>query len=125
MSWKEGMVGVGLAYGYGVHEDPAQLKAALTKGPVAVTIDADSALFRDYESGIIDSPACGETLGHAVLAIGYGKDNEKGDFVIIKNSWGTSWGENGYVKISLTQKYGPKGICGVLSCASIGTNKAL
>ena len=41
--------------------------------------------------------------GHAVLAIGYNRDNFTGDdYVIIKNSWGNNWGEGGYVKISMS-----------------------
>lgn len=117
--------GVRLKYGHGIYKHrPDQLKAALLYGPVAVTVDADSALFRDYRKGIIKSPACGESLGHAVLAIGYGKSKNKDvEYVIIKNSWGRSWGEDGFVRISLDQSYGKNGICGVLMELSIGTNQ--
>ena len=79
-----------------------QLIAALNYGPVSVSVDADSALFRDYRGGVITSPACGTNVGHAVLAVGYGTDPRLGDYVTIKNSWGSTWGEFGFVKISLS-----------------------
>jgi xylem cysteine proteinase len=50
---------------------------------------------------VIDYPTCGEKVGHAVTAIGYGSEGGE-DYVIIKNSWGTSWGERGFGKISLS-----------------------
>jgi C1A family cysteine protease len=92
------------------------LKAALTKGPVAVSVQADKQVFRHYTGGIIEFPTCGDKIGHAVLAIGYGNDPKtRDDYVIIKNSWGRTWGEDGFGRISLTSKHGSKGICGVLT----------
>ena len=93
-----------------------ELKAALMLGPVAISIDASSNFMKLYHSGIIDWEACGTNVGHTVLAVGYGNaDSPDGeDYLIFKNSWGTSWGEMGFARISLTQKYGRSGICGVL-----------
>jgi C1A family cysteine protease len=55
-------------------------------------------------------------VGHAVLAVGYGIDDESGvEYVTIKNSWGTTWGDNGFGKISLSNEYSKNGICGVLT----------
>lgn len=122
-TWRSGMVGIAIRYGYGLYQhEPRQLKSALRYGPVAVSIDADSVLFRDYKGGVIKSPACGTNVGHAVLAVGYGTDRYNDDYVTIKNSWGPTWGENGFVKISLSQLYAPEGICAVLSDLSIATN---
>lgn len=98
-------------------KDIDQLKAALMLGPVAISVDADSGFFKNYDGGIIDWETCGTHVGHTVLAIGYGNaDSPDGsDYLIFKNSWGEDWGEMGFARISLTKKYGTKGICGVLS----------
>jgi len=68
--------------------DIDQLKAALVLGPVGVSVAADAEVFRHYSGGIIDASSCGTDIGHAVLAVGYGTDSIKGDYVYIKNSWG-------------------------------------
>ena len=70
------------------------LKFMLNSRPVAVAVDASS--FQFYSSGIL---RCGSshTLNHAVFAVGY----ESNSYWIIKNSWGTSWGESGYVRIGM------------------------
>jgi cathepsin L len=83
-----------------------QLKAAVAKGPVSVAIQANQMSFQGYHSGIIEH-GCGSQLDHGVLAVGYGTaEGPLGrDFTyfIVKNSWGPSWGDNGYVKISHSQ----------------------
>jgi len=87
----------------------AQLKAAIAKGPTSVTIEADKMAFQGYTGGILNSKACGTQLDHAVTAVGYG--SEKGqDFYIVRNSWGATWGEEGYVRIAAVDG---AGICGI------------
>ena len=86
-----------------------QLKAAIAKQPVAVTIDAGRYPFQHYFSGIITDPDCGTSLDHAVLAVGYGSENGQ-EYYLVKNSWGSDWGENGYVRIGIADG---KGICGI------------
>ena len=49
--------------------------AAIAKGPVSVTIDAEETVFHAYTSGVISGTACGSNLDHAVVAVGYGTDN--------------------------------------------------
>jgi xylem cysteine proteinase len=92
----------------------ANLKAALATGPVSVAIEADKTVFQSYTSGVITSSACGTQLDHGVLAVGYGTENGQ-DYFLVKNSWGASWGDQGYVKI------GTNNVCGILAQPSFPT----
>ena len=85
---------------------PTQFKAALANGPISVSVDASSSLFHQYKSGIITSTACGTHTDHAVLVVGWGHDSKVGDFYIVKNSWGTRYGEHGYLRIKITDGVG-------------------
>ena len=60
-----------------------------------------------------------------MIGIGYGRDPEQGDYIIIKNSWGTNWGEEGFGRISMSQEYGANGICGILNEASFASLEKL
>jgi KDEL-tailed cysteine endopeptidase len=64
------------------------LKTALAAGPTLVAIDADSDVFQFYSSGILNSDQCGTSIDHAVSAVGYGVDPVKGEYYIVRNSWG-------------------------------------
>lgn len=72
------------------------LKAAVSQQPISVAIEADKDVFQHYKSGILDDPACGTNLDHGVLIVGFGTQNGK-DYWKVKNSWGASWGQSGYV----------------------------
>merc|ERR1719223_960044 len=92
-----------------------QLKAALNKQPVSIAIEADQSAFQYYTKGVI-SKGCGQQLDHGVLAVGYGTlDNT--DYFLVKNSWGASWGDQGYVRIAASSK----NVCGILSDPSFPT----
>lgn len=90
-------------------------KAALVTQPIAIGIQADQAIFQFYKSGVIKGLKCGDDLDHAVLAVGYDTIDGEEAF-IVKNSWGTSWGDNGYVYISTNSKVNSgNGVCGILA----------
>jgi len=71
----------------------------LQYGPAAVTIDASAPNFQSYQSGIFTSK-CSQP-NHAVILVGFGTDATNGDFWIIRNSWGASWGEAGYIRVKI------------------------
>lgn len=72
-----------------------------------------------YKSGVLDTTSCGTRLNHAVNIVGYGRDNATGkDYWIIKNSWGTDYGERGYIRI---KREGGAGICGMNKLAAYPT----
>jgi len=71
---------------------------ALQVGPVSVLVEADTSAFQFYHSGVLDSPSCGHQIDHAILATGYGTLSGK-KYWNVKNSWGQSWGDKGYIKI--------------------------
>ena len=92
--------------------DQISLKAAVAQQPVAVAIEADTRYFQSYSSGILTSTSCGTTLDHGVLVVGYGEENGQ-KYWLVKNSWGTSWGDKGYVKIARSESTNDAGICGI------------
>jgi KDEL-tailed cysteine endopeptidase len=92
------------------------LKTAIVDGPTLVAIEADSFVFQFYSGGIINTNDCGTDLDHAVIAVGYGVDSTKGEYYIVRNSWGPNWGDKGYINIGGGQD-GP-GMCGIQQDAS-------
>jgi hypothetical protein len=81
--------------------DDAML-AVLSKRPVSVAIEADQREFQLYKSGVFTG-VCGTKLDHGVLVTGYGSEMDKNgnkiDYYLVKNSWSTSWGLGGYIKL--------------------------
>jgi C1A family cysteine protease len=92
--------------------DQLSLKSAISRQPVSVAIEADTFYFQSYSSGVLTSDKCGTKLDHGVLVVGYGTENGN-DYWLVKNSWGTSWGDEGYVKIGRSDSQNDPGICGI------------
>jgi cathepsin L len=82
------------------------LTSALQNSPISVAIEADQSAFQQYTGGVISS-GCGSNLDHGVLAVGINSDGS----IKVKNSWGSSWGVNGFVNIDTSQ-------CGITTSAS-------
>jgi len=77
----------------------AALESALCDGPVSIAIEADQSYFQFYSSGVLDGSGCGANLDHGVLLVGMGTDPTYGDYWKVKNSWGTQWGDAGYIRM--------------------------
>eukprot|EP00919_Chromeraceae_sp_WS-2016_P026186 GHVR01061931.1.p1 GENE.GHVR01061931.1~~GHVR01061931.1.p1 ORF type:complete len:313 (+),score=84.61 GHVR01061931.1:398-1336(+) len=94
--------------------EPMMARTVATSGPISVGLDADNNAFRFYNSGVLDGE-CGASLNHAVTAVGYGTTAEGVPYWLIKNSWGSTWGDNGYIKIKRETDEDARGYgqCGV------------
>jgi C1A family cysteine protease len=104
-----------------VDQSEDALEAAVAQQPVSVAIEADKDVFQHYTGGVLTNDACGSTLDHGVLAVGYGEDNGQ-KYWKVKNSWGTSFGEDGYIRIA-KGKASDGGECGIRKSASFPTLK--
>jgi len=98
--------------------DEDSLMKAVNVNPVSIAIEADQSSFQFYSGGVMDG-TCGKQLDHGVLLVGYGTDNGK-DYWKIKNSWGATWGEQGYIRVIRG-----KDICGLADSASYPTGASL
>ncbi|BAT09432.1 Os09g0564200 [Oryza sativa Japonica Group] len=86
------------------------LKQSVYKQPVSVLIEANSN-FQLYKQGVYSGP-CGTSINHAVLAVGYGATPDNTKYWIVKNSWGTGWGEMGYIRMK-RDIAAKSGLCGI------------
>ena len=93
--------------------DPEAMLQALHVQPIAAAVASENPYFQFYSKGILFSYLCGEKIDHAILIVGYGEDSALGPFWIVKNSWGSKWGENGYFRIAREMKKGESGHCGI------------
>jgi len=102
------------------HDVPADnsdaMEAAVAQQPVSIAIEADQTCFQFYSSGVLTC-SCGTSLDHGVLAVGYGTQSGQ-DYFKVKNSWGASWGEAGYILLGKGSSFGAAGQCGMLSVPS-------
>lgn len=94
-------------------KDEADLMSALQKQPVSIAVDAQFG-WQTYGGGILGN-CIFKSLDHGVLLVGYGTDNGT-DYWVVKNSWGASWGDSGYVNIARGSN-----LCGIASQPSYAT----
>jgi len=88
------------------------LETAIVQQPISVAVEADQAAWQAYTGGVVTAN-CGTALDHGVLAVGYSTDASAGAYYKVKNSWGTAWGEAGYIRIGRGSTYGAAGLCGI------------
>jgi KDEL-tailed cysteine endopeptidase len=89
------------------------MMSAIAQQPVAIAIQADQKEFQLYKSGVFTG-ACGTKLDHGVLTVGYGSQGAE-DYYLVKNSWGTTWGNGGYILLGRGKQYNNgDGQCGML-----------
>ena len=98
-SSSKAVVKIANVYDFAANNPTKMQEYLMTYGPLAVCVDATK--FNSYLSGIMTATGCSSTtVNHAVLLVGWGVDSTTSTkYWIIKNSWGTSWGESGYVRL--------------------------
>lgn len=123
--------------------DNVALKYAVYKNPVVAELDASSPAFHHYSGGIITDikfanrthpdmhyEHCSSKQGHAnhaVVIVGYGTQIMEGipvDYWLVRNSWGPTWGENGYFRIQRSSKPNDPGVCGIANTGVFASMKS-
>jgi cathepsin L len=102
------------SYGSVPSNNDKAMVETLARQPISIAIYAAGSTFQHYNGGVYDDPTCYSDeshLDHGVLLVGYGTTDDGKDYYILKNSWDTTWGENGYMRIARGEN---KNICGLL-----------
>jgi len=90
-------------------DSPDSMKAALVNNIMSVAIQANQLSFQLYSSGVFTNTNCGTQLDHATNVVGWGTEGSM-DYWIMRNSWGSSWGESGYMRLEIVAGVG---LCGI------------
>ncbi|KAJ4786622.1 hypothetical protein LUZ62_037868 [Rhynchospora pubera] len=98
------------------HNNEKALLNAVANQPVSVAIEASGRPFQFYKKGVFTGP-CGTELDHGVAVVGYGATSDGTKYWIVRNSWGSGWGEDGYIRFKrdISAK---TGLCGIAMEAS-------
>jgi hypothetical protein len=92
-------------------EDPVAMQTAVMENILSVAVCSAHKDFQLYSGGIFDQAHCGTLLDHATNVVGWGHDDKSNvDYWIMRNSWGTSWGDQGYMLVKIQAD---TGICGI------------
>lgn len=98
---------------YAIAQNENTIYEALGKyGPLSIGVDAE--LWQNYGGGIISGPGCGTQMDHAVQLVGYSPGS--GGYWIVRNSWGASWGNGGFVYLAFGQD-----VCGIRTYVTAAT----
>ena len=86
------------------------MKASIASGPTVDMVNAGVEI-QMYQGGILNSKTCGDQVNHVVTIVGYADD-----YYIVRNSWGASWGEGGYIRVASGVE--GTGVCGILTAGT-------
>lgn len=87
-----------------------QMKAAIALKPLNVSIQGSSTVFRAYSSGVFNDSTCGNQHNHATNVVGMGITTDGIEYWVMRNSWGASWGEGGYMRMEIVEGDGQCGV---------------
>jgi len=97
------------------NSEPALQQATALVGPISIGINAGLSSFQMYKSGVYAPTGCSTTkIDHSVLVIGYGTSAAGQGYWLIQNSWGTTWGQQGYMMLARNAN----NMCGVSTDAA-------
>lgn len=104
------------------HQDEKTLARALaSKGPISICVNAGSNAWQSYKKGVFSRKCSGaaDSLDHCVQLVGYNMQDAKNSYWIVRNSWNTDWGVDGFMYLKMG-----KNLCGVADEATIATTAA-
>lgn len=83
-----------------IRNDKFLMELVYSFGPIPIGVYSSLFTFLNYHEGVYNDPECIGTVDHAMLLVGFGTDPVYGDYWLVKNSYGSDWGENGYIRMT-------------------------